>query len=113
MVAAPAATMLRRPEDSVWIWIATGLAVLGILSEPTVRTLLRQDEVRWPPSCPGCGRCRSRRSTRSLVAMAPLAQALLGGLLAAFGAPGWCYLLVVVVSLVPMLILTGTWSGPM
>ena len=44
----------------------------------------------------------------SLVAVAPLVAALLGGMLSlAFGAPGWCYLLVVVVGIVPALIMAG------
>ena len=40
LVAVAAAYLARRPDDAVWIWAATGLAILAILSEPTVRLLL-------------------------------------------------------------------------
>ncbi len=40
MVAVAGGYLLRRPQDSVWVWIATGLALLAILSESTLRTLL-------------------------------------------------------------------------
>ena len=40
MIAVAGGYLLRRPQDSVWVWIATGLAVLAILSESTLRTLL-------------------------------------------------------------------------
>ena len=44
LVAVAAAYLARRPDDAVWIWAATGLAIFAILSEPTVRLLLSQGD---------------------------------------------------------------------
>jgi len=40
MVAVAGGYLLRRPQDAVWVWVATGLALLVIVSESTLRTLL-------------------------------------------------------------------------
>jgi hypothetical protein len=106
LVAVAAAYLARRPDDAVWIWAATGLAILAILSEPTVRLLLEKatpvavhlpgfPEVPRPPFNP------------TVVALAPFAAAAVGVLLAAAGAPGWCYLLIVILSTMSALIMTG------
>ena len=94
MVAVAGGYLLRRPQDSVWVWIATGLALLVILSESTLRTLLGRTR-SMATNLPGVPVVTKPPFNPSVVAVAPLAEALLGGILAAFGAPGWCYLLVV------------------
>ena len=74
LVAVAAAYLARRPGDELWIWAATGLAILADLSEPTVRLLLGKatpvavqlpgfPEVPRPPFNP------------TLVALAPFATA--------------------------------------
>jgi CDP-Glycerol:Poly(glycerophosphate) glycerophosphotransferase len=106
LIAVAAAYLARRPDDAVWIWAATGLAILTILTEPTVRLLLAKatpvavqlpdfPEVPRPPFDP------------TVVALAPFAAAPVGVLLAAAGAPGWCYLLIVILSTMSALIMTG------
>ena len=106
MIAVAGGYLLRRPQDSVWVWIATGLALLAILSESTLRTLLGRTR-SMATHLPGVPDVTKPPFNPSLVAVAPLAAALLGGMLAAFAAPGWCYLLVVVVGIVPALIMAG------
>lgn len=106
MVAVAGGYLLRRPQDSVWVWIATGLAVLAILTESTLRTLLGRTR-SMATHLPGVPDVTKPPFNRDLIAEAPLAVALLGGILAAFGAPGWCYLVVVVAGIMPTLIMAG------
>src|SRR5688500_16144623 len=35
LLVSAACYLPRRPNDAAWIWIATGLAILAILTEPT------------------------------------------------------------------------------
>jgi len=81
VIAVAAAYLARRPDDAVWIWAATGLAILAILSEPTVRLLMSKatpvavhlpglPEVPRPPFDP------------TFVALAPFAEAAVGVVLA-------------------------------
>jgi hypothetical protein len=106
LVAVAAAYLARRPDEVRWIWAATGLAILAILSEPTVRLLLSKAtpvaihlpgfrEVPRPPFNP------------TFVALAPFAEAVVGVLLVAAGAPGWCYLLIVLLGTMSALIMSG------
>ena len=106
LVAVAAAYLARRPGDDLWIWAATGLAILGVLSEPTVRLLLGKatpvavhlpgfPEVPRPPFNP------------SFVALTPFATAAVGVVLAAAGAPGWCYLLIVILGTMSVVIITA------
>ena len=106
LVAVAAGYLARRPDDPVWIWCATGLAILAILCEPTLRLLLSKatpvavqlpgfPEVPKPPFKP------------SFVAIAPFVASVLGGVLAAFGAPGWSYLLIVGTSTLAIVIMAA------
>jgi len=106
LIAVAAAYLARRPDDISWIWAATGLAILAILSEPTVRLLLSKatpvavhlpgfPEVPRPPFNP------------SFVALAPFAEAVVGVLLVAAGAPAWTYLLIVILGTMSILIISG------
>ena len=106
VIAVAAAYLARRPDDAVWIWAATGLAILAILSEPTVRLLMSKatpvavhlpglPEVPRPPFDP------------TFVALAPFAEAAVGVVLAAVGAPGWCYLVIVILGTMSVLIMSA------
>ncbi|HEX6758918.1 MAG TPA: CDP-glycerol glycerophosphotransferase family protein [Propionibacteriaceae bacterium] len=106
LVAVAAAYLARRPGDDLWIWAATGLAILAVLSEPTARLLLGKatpvavhlpsfPEVPRPPFNP------------TFVALAPFATAAGGVVLAAAGAPGWCYLLIVILGTMSVVIITA------
>jgi hypothetical protein len=40
LVAVAGALLARRPDDRVWIWLATGLALLAVLAESSLRSML-------------------------------------------------------------------------
>lgn len=106
LLAVAAGYLARRPDDTVWIWIATGIAILAILSEPTLRLLL----IKAAPVAvhlPGSAEVPQPPFRATFVALAPFAVAAVGVLLAAAGAPGWCYLLIVVLGIMPFLIMSG------
>ena len=106
LLAVAAGYLARRSDDAVWIWIATSLAILAILSEPTLRLLL----IKAAPVAvhlPGSPEVPQPPFSATFVALAPFAGAAVGVLLAAAGAPGWCYLLIVILAIMPFLIMTG------
>jgi hypothetical protein len=102
LVAAGAGYHARRPDEATWIWCAIGLALLGILSEPTVKLLLTK-AIPVATQLPGVRSVPDAPVSQTLIVMIPLGQALAAGLLAVIGAPGWVLLGLVVISLVPML----------
>ena len=104
LMAAGAGYQLRRPDEAGWIWSAIGLAVLGILSEPTVRLLLSK-AVPVAVQLPGVRSVPRAPLSRNMIAMVPMGQAAAAGLLAVLRAPGWVLLGVIVISVVPMLIM--------
>jgi hypothetical protein len=106
LIAVAAAYLARRPDETAWIWAATGLAIFAIMFEPTVR-LLMSKATPVAVQLPGFPSVPRSPFNPSFVALAPLATAAAGGLLAVIGAPGWCYLLIVVVGLTPALIMIG------
>ena len=106
LLAVAAGYLARRSDDAVWVWIATGLAILAILSEPTLRLLL----IKAAPVAvhlPGSPEVPQPPFSATFVALAPFAGAAVGVLLAAAGAPGWCYLLIVILAIMPFLIMSG------
>jgi hypothetical protein len=106
LIAVAAAYLARRPDETAWIWAATGLAIFAIMFEPTVR-LLMSKATPVAVQLPGFPSVPRSPFNPSFVALAPLATAAAGGLLALIGAPGWCYLLIVVVGITPALIMIG------
>ena len=106
LLAVAAAYLARRPGDVVWIWVATGLAIFAILSEPTLRLLMSR---ATPVSVqlPGLPDGPQPPFNLTFVVLAPFAVAVVGGLLATVGAPGWCYLIIVAIGIIPALIMTG------
>jgi CDP-Glycerol:Poly(glycerophosphate) glycerophosphotransferase len=106
LLAVAAGYLARRPDDAAWIWIATGLAILTILSEPSLRLLL----IKAAPVAvhlPGSPEVPQPPFSATFVALAPFVGATVGVLLAAAGAPGWCYLLIIILGIMPALIMTG------
>jgi hypothetical protein len=106
LVAVAAAYLARRPEDATWIWVATGIAVLAILLEPTVRLMLSKTEP-VAVHLPGFPEVPRPPFKPTLVALAPFAEAAVGVLLVAAGTPAWSYLLIVILGTVPVVIMTG------
>ncbi|HWH98701.1 MAG TPA: CDP-glycerol glycerophosphotransferase family protein, partial [Propionibacteriaceae bacterium] len=106
LVAAGAGYHARRPDDPVWIWCAMGLALLGVLSEPTVKLLLTK-AIPVATQLPGVRSVPDPPVSQTMIVMLPLGQVLGTGLLAILGAPGWVLFGLIVISMVPMLILIG------
>jgi len=93
LVAVSAAYLLRRPDEAGWVWVGTGLALLAVLSEPTLKALLAKTEP-VAVQLPGVRAVPDPPFSPDLAAVATLAVPAVGGVLAALAAPGWCYLLV-------------------
>ena len=106
LLAVTAGYLARRPDDVGWIWVATGLGFLAILFEPTLR-LLMSKATPVAVQLPGFPEVPRPPFNLTFVVLAPFAVAAVGGLLAAVGAPGWCYLLIAAIGIVPALIMTG------
>jgi hypothetical protein len=106
LIAVAAAYLARRPDDISWIWAATGLAILAILSEPTVRLLLSK-ATPVAVHLPGFPEVPRSPFNPSFVALAPFAEAVVGVLLVAAGAPAWTYLLIVILGTMSILIISG------
>jgi hypothetical protein len=106
LVAVAGGYLGARPLQQGWIWTATALAVLAVLAEPTTRVLLSKTEqvavnlagVRPVPRPPF-------RPDRLVVGS--LALVVVGGLLAAVGAPAATYLVAVLVDCAAALIMIG------
>ncbi|SDT36425.1 CDP-Glycerol:Poly(glycerophosphate) glycerophosphotransferase [Friedmanniella luteola] len=91
LVAVAGALLARRPEDPVWIWLGTGVALLAVLAESTLRSMLTKTAtvaVNLPgvPTVP-----EPPFPTRTLPWMT-LGVTALGWLLALLAAPGWLHL---------------------
>ncbi len=106
LVAVAAALVLRRPDEAGWIWPATGLGLLAVLSETSLRVSLAKTEqvavqlpgvepVPEPPFPPGA------------VVWASAAQLSIGAVLAAVAGPGWLYLVVAVLVLASVAVQLG------
>jgi hypothetical protein len=106
LVGVAAAYLARRPGDAGWIWAATGLAIFAIISEPTVRLLLTK-ATPVAVQLPGFPAVPRPPFNPTFVALAAVAEAAVGGLLALLGAPGWCYLLIVAVGTMSAVIMVG------
>jgi len=100
LVAVAGGYLLRRPDEPGWVWCATGLAMLSVLVEGSLSlaaTKTQQVAVNLPgvPTVPG------PPLPFGVPAWASLAVALAGGILATLAAPGWVYLVAVLVLVLP------------
>lgn len=93
VLAVAAGAVLRRPEDAGWWYLAAGVAMLVVLTEPSVRTLLTVRGQRTL-HLPGAPAIPEPRLPSGIQVQAWLAVLLVGAVLAAAGAPGWLWLLV-------------------
>jgi CDP-Glycerol:Poly(glycerophosphate) glycerophosphotransferase len=106
LLAVAAGYLARRPGDTAWIWTATGLAIFAIISEPTVHLLMTK-ATPVAVQLPGFPAVPRPPFNPTVVAVAPFGAAAVGALLALIGAPGWCYLLIVVISTMSAVIMIG------
>jgi len=106
LIAVAAAYLARRPADAAWIWAATGLAIFAIISEPTVRLLLTK-ATPVAVQLPGFPAVPRPPFNPIFVTLAAVGEAAVGGVLALLGAPGWCYLLIVIIGTMSAVIMVG------
>ncbi len=91
LVAVAGALVLRRPDETGWIWTATGLALLAVLTETSLRASLSKTEP-VAVNLPGIEPVPEPPFPPAVVVWASLGLALSGAVLAALAAPGWLYL---------------------
>ncbi|GAB3764352.1 CDP-glycerol glycerophosphotransferase family protein [Microlunatus parietis] len=105
VLAVAAGAVLRRPEDAGWWYLAAGIAMLTVLTEPSVRTLLaaRGQRTVQLPSAPAIP---EPRLPSGIQVQAWLAVIVIGVILAAVGAPGWVWLVVALLA-VPLQAVVG------
>ena len=77
LIAAAAAYLARRTDETGWIWAATGLAIFAIMFEPTMR-LLMSKATPVAVQLPGFPSVPRSPFNPSFVALAPLATAAAG-----------------------------------
>lgn len=91
LVAVAGALLLRRPDEAGWIWTATGLAMLAVLTETSLRVSLAKTE-QVAVNLPGIEPVPEPPFLPAAMVWSTLTLALLGAVLAALAAPGWLYL---------------------
>ncbi|WP_375424771.1 CDP-glycerol glycerophosphotransferase family protein [uncultured Friedmanniella sp.] len=91
LVAVGAALVARRPDDAGWFWSATGLGLLAVLTETSLRVSLAKTE-QVAVNLPGVEPVPEPPFPPRSVVWASVALVLLGAVLAAVAAPGWLYL---------------------
>ncbi len=83
----------RRPDDDGWIWLATALALLVIVSEPMIAILLSKAE-QVAVNLPGVRPVPDPPFPPGLITWVTLGQIALTGAFAVWGVPGWLYVIV-------------------
>jgi hypothetical protein len=106
IVGVAAAYLGRRPDHGGWIWLATGVALLAVLTEPTTKVLLSKTE-QVAVNLPGVRPVPAPPFSPSLLAVGSMVVVVLGGVLAGVGAPAWLYLALAVVDSVAVGIMIG------
>ena len=105
-VGVAGAYVQRRPDDVSWVWLATGLAVLAVLSEPALVVLLSKAEPT-AVNLPGVDPVPRPPYSPDVLPLVTLAEASLGAVFAVLKAPGWTYLAVVLTGSLAVVIMVG------
>jgi len=104
LIGVAAAYLVRRPDQVMWLWAATGLALLAVLTEPTIKVLLSKTE-QVAVNLPGVRPVPAAPFPPDRIPVGSLAAVVVGGVLAATAAPAWLYLFVVLLGLAAVLIM--------
>jgi hypothetical protein len=106
LVGVAAAALARRPDQAAWLWVATGLALLAVLSEPTIKILLSKTE-QVAVNLPGVRPVPAPPFRPDRLVAASLLVIIIGGLLAVLAAPAWLHLVVTATDLAAVVIMIG------
>ena len=104
LVAVTGALLARRPDDLVWIWSGTGAALLAVLAESSLRSMLTKTDT-VAVNLPGVPRVPRQPFPTATLPWVTLAVAALGWVLALLAAPGWLHLLAGLLALVTAMVL--------
>lgn len=92
LVAVTGALLARRPDEPVWIWLGTGLALLAVLAESSLRSMLTKTAA-VAVQLPGVPTVPRLPFPTSTLPWATVGVVALGWVLALLAAPGWLHLL--------------------
>lgn len=106
LVAIAGGYLARRPDQAVWVWTATGIAMAAVLAEPTIKALLAKTQ-QIAVNLPGVQPVPAPPYAPNRLVAGSLATITAGSALAIVGLPGWCYLGVATLELAAALILIG------
>lgn len=104
LVAVAGGHLLARPDEPGWIWSATALALLSVLIEGSLAQAADETQ-QVAVNLPGVPAVPEPPLPFATPAWASLVMAVVGGLLGALAAPGWVYLLAVVLLVLPAAVL--------
>ncbi len=106
LLGVVAAYLVRRPDQTGWIWAAGGVALLAVLTEPMIKVLLSRTEP-VAVNLPGVRPVPTPPFRPDLLVSGSLVAAAVGGVLALLAAPAWVYLSVVLLGLAAVMIMIG------
>jgi len=106
LVGVAAAYLARRPDQGTWVWVATGIALLAVLTEPTIKVLLRKTE-QVAVNLPGVRPVPEPPFPPDRIAVGSLLTVVVGDVLALSAAPAWLYLVLVLLGFAAVLIMIG------
>ena len=106
LVGVAAAYLARRPDQGTWVWTATGVALLAVLAEPTIKVLLSKTE-QVAVNLPGVAAVPEPPFQPDRIAVGSLLLVLVGGFLALSAAPAWLYLVLVLLGFAAIVIMIG------
>ncbi|HEY5785974.1 MAG TPA: CDP-glycerol glycerophosphotransferase family protein [Microlunatus sp.] len=106
LVGVAAAYLARRPDQGTWLWTATGIALLAVLTEPTIKVLLSKTE-QVAVNLPGVRAVPEPPFPPDRIAVGSLLLVVAGGVLALSAAPAWLYLVLVLLGFAAVVIMIG------
>ncbi len=91
LVAVAGGFSASRPDEAAWVWVATGLGLLAVLSEGSLALVLKRTEP-VAVQLPGVRAVPDPPFPPDRLVVLTIVEVMVGGALAALGAPGWTYL---------------------
>jgi hypothetical protein len=104
LVAVTGALLARRPEDPLWIWLGTGLALLAVLAESSLRSI-RIKPATVAVNLPGVPTVPDPPFPSPTLPWVTVVVTAVGWVLALLAAPGWLHLVTGLVALATAVVL--------